>query len=151
MSGKDLRKYERAACSLGEHGASSHGSPWTALLLTPHLCSTNAVLLFSHLKRRGTVVAGFEHHHSLKLFLTRSPGALSEPTCTPLADLGCVKVTSEGLCFHRHSGRQWLDHTHYVCVSVYWGQLVACVVDPISKAPDSQLPPRRAVRMARHS
>lgn len=27
---------------------------------------------FSHLKRRGTVVAGFEHYHSLKLFLTRS-------------------------------------------------------------------------------
>lgn len=30
------------------------------------------VLPFSHLKRRGIMVAGFEHHHSLKLFLTRS-------------------------------------------------------------------------------
>lgn len=115
------------------------------------LLHTNAVqmqvLPFSHLKRRGIVVAGFETIIASSSSSPGYTGALSEPTCTPMADLGCVRVISEGLCFSCHSGRQWLDHTHYICVSVYWCQIVACAVDPISKAPDSQLHQRRAIHM----
>lgn len=52
-------------------------------------------------------------------------------------------MISKGLCPGCHSGKKWLDHTHYICVSVPWCQVAACVVDPISRVPGSQLHQRR--------
>lgn len=95
-------------------------------------------LPFSHSKRRGRM-AGWvwapSPPQALPHQVTQAP--LPEPTCTPLAAVGCARAISAGLGSSCQSGRQWLDHTHYICVSVIcnWCQLVACGVDPISKAP----------------
>lgn len=99
----------------------------------------SAQLSFSHLKKGqdGAWVWAPWQRHTLPHQITQVP--LPEPIHTPLAAVGCARAISEGLCPGCHSGREWLDHTHYICVSVHWCQLAACVVDPISKAPDSQL------------
>lgn len=73
---------------------------------------------------------------------------LPEPIHAPLAAVGCARVISEGWCPKCYSGRQWLDHIHYICASEYWNQLAAYVVDPVSKAPGSQLHHGRETRAA---
>lgn len=106
-------------------------------------------LPFSHLKRRGRMLGWVwapSPPQALPHQVTQVP--LPEPTCTPLAVVGCARAISAGLCSSCRSGRQWLDHTHYICVSGYRCQLAACGVDPISKAPDSQLCQGRAVCIA---
>ena len=97
-----------------------------------------ALLSFSHLKKGqdGAWVWALWQRHTLPHQITQVP--LPEPIHTPLAAVGCARAISEGLC-PVAIVEEWLDHTHYICVSVHCCQLAACVVDPISKAPDSQL------------
>lgn len=96
-------------------------------------------LPFSHSKRRGKMALRFGHHDNVTLLHWIMWVPLPEPMHTSLVAVDCARVISQGLCPSCHSGREWLDHTHYICVSVCWCQVAACVVDPISKAPGSQL------------
>ena len=112
---------------------------------TPFLPPTKAIqmqsaqLPFSHLKRRGKMAPRFGQHDNVILPHWIMWVPFPEPMHTSLDAVDCARVISQGLYPGCHNGREWLDHTHYICVSVCWCQVAACVVDPISKAPGSQL------------
>lgn len=133
MPGTELGKDQRAACSSGEHDANSRRSPGESPLPTKAIPTRGLPSL--HLKRRGERAAGFGRHAQSSS--SRHP----EPIRTPLAAAGRARATWEGLRPDRHSGRRWLDHTHYVCVSVRWRRSAARVVDPVSKAPGRSAAP----------
>lgn len=140
MPGTELGKDQRAACSSGEHDANSRRSPGESPLPTKAIPTRGLPSL--HLKRRGERAAGFGRHAQSSS--SRHP----EPIRTPLAAAGRARATWEGLRPDRHSGRRWLDHTHYVCVSVRWRRSAARVVDPVSKAPGGRLRQARDTRTA---
>lgn len=88
----------------------------------------------------GKMAAGSgPYHHLLLLVLTRSHGCPSPEAMHTALAAAPVLIILEGVGPDRHNGREWPDHTHDVCVSADQCQLAACVVDPVSQAPDSRL------------